>query len=732
MANLQSNFTPVAPRDRERVINVFTGESTTEVLSHIVAAQWARDREKCRDTLVVMGSELEVVLLKKDLETEGIEGEDIMVTAPGSNNRRDGKLLIFLPELAIKYFLHDFFNGVDPDKFTCNLHTTVMVNLGWMNFKSSMGVFLMGLARMIHELKTGHLLLCAVRDGEAAGCSVEGDQTLNVVTETRRALQRPEIVWHDLAGHEASLKETFAGLSGRCVLLSGSYRLASAVGKKMGQLFNEFVNFSSITNPDSGKFRWMTRDGRWMNLLVHEDMAYFGPIPELEAILVHPYKSAWLLDPYTSHGVYQEKLLRSRPEIRHILKSRNQGSSVPQAHCFLSEAEFDGLDESATSPCHHVELEKVLLACKGCWVKSVPRLLELPKEHVIKTYLRRLGHRGLLKESPLANTAMIARSSIFDNWHFTPKGTQAFEFVMFSSIESMSTIHLLTELKLKGAASSPAVSDALLSLAVILSTTEHMTLIQHIIVTVTNRYSEMWDEGFQDDIDSQLSGFSAILRWRGPIWFCVAIWHTLRCQEAWRADSVIDYTKHDKPKPSQVMIFEDSVIIDRLRSFEWDNWLTHFLACSKSDFDENLIGSDDHILSDEEQAFVDKALVRALIDKLAFVQVGNENDKTFAYDLASQRPLQEPDEEFCHLLCHNYIVKRESAARGVHVNGYFCVYTHLERESVGLDETGRLERFIWRPVNLTYVPSAIVREVMAEVRPLHPRQNLVSRTEIDL
>lgn len=736
MAKLKSNFSPMGPRD-PHVINIFTGEFTTEILSHIVAAQWRADKKQGRDTLVVMGSDLEVALLNKDLETEGIEDEDIMITLPDEDDGRDGKLFIYSPKMVMQYFLHEFdcaLHGEGPPTSIGAINMTVMVNLGWGNVKAKMGIVLMALTRLAQrqQSKEGRLLLCAIRDGEAA-VSVAGDQTLQVLSEAGRALSRPKISWHDLT----AIKETFASLSGRCVVLAGRLSLSLDLGKTVQEVSEAFDGFSSLADPSTADVRCELQPEpcEIKSLLVHEDVAYVGPVHGLEAILVHPHKLTWIHDPYSCHNVLVKKLPRSKAEIRHVINIRAEGEAVPEVHCFLKEAQFDKLEEGglSSSPCHHIELEKLLLAGQVLWNGLMLRVFELPQRRLVEQHLRRLRNCGLLERRPLATRPTYELSeSPFDGWKMTNLGRIACETVMFSTIESMSTIHLLAQLRLQGSAvePSPAVSDALLSLAAILSTTEHMTSIQRVVFRVEESYMETSDVDFQDYIDNELCGFAASLIWRGPIWFCVAIWHTLRYREDWRAYKDVEDMRegHYKPWARRLKVFQGSVIIDRLTSFQWDSRLPNLIVSADSKLDATLIGSNDHVLSSEELALVDQALVRAFVDKLVFVVGVKPDGEAFAHDLASQREMQEPDEVSRRLLYHEKCLEMEREALGREVGGYFCIYTHLEREPVEFSASGILEEFEWRPINLTYVPSTAVFAVLKEIPAAHPEQSLIART----
>ncbi|KAJ4417886.1 hypothetical protein N0V82_005943 [Gnomoniopsis sp. IMI 355080] len=508
MEKLTSNFKPLAPDGHQSVGTVYLGESTTELLPHIVVAQWLADKAAGRDTLVVLESELERSFLTEDLKKEQVlAAEEIGTSLPEPSGSDKGRRLsLLLPNMITTTFLDWYAVGKkagQPCPF--NACSTIMFNLGWGNVQFSTAMCLVGVAAMINEAadtgRRSELLLCVIRDGHnKASCSL-GVQTLALPSAPSG---KPTVIWHKLKSYERDLKETFQTMSGPGVILTDRYDLP----KSSDQSVDQMEEYLAFIGPAIAK-----------HLLVNEDMRYLGPVSGLDHILLHPYTSAWMYDEDSGHVVHQEKALRSQAEIRHIMGVRGTDGAIPRIDCFMSEAEFGNLPETRPPSYSTIELDKLLLVCIGLEVRHFAKLfLEFPNYRVTIEQVRQLEHRKLVREST------GDESLLFGAYNLTRFGTAAFGLIRTTNIESFATITILAEVcclkgtpELEDRRDKSAILDAMTSLAVILSTREHISLIPLVLFDVKEQYLGSDDEEYHQLIEDSLCGVAAPLRWRGPI-----------------------------------------------------------------------------------------------------------------------------------------------------------------------------------------------------------------------
>lgn len=711
---------PMAPTDTHRVGNVYMGVFTTEVMVHVVAAQSEADRARGRDTVVLVESALEAELLQADLEKEGLLVEEIGTPVPESDVSR-GRLSIMVPEKVVNHFVHAFCCAVGSDlPLGYNDRTTVMVNLGWGNVSFKMASCLIVLVRMIDKPPRAdqcEMIVCALRDGDTSVHTHPSDQVL-VIDDADRVLARPTIEWHSLKDHKQDLKRIFEGASGRSIILSNVFLLGEALDRPHEKVCDAFANFGPLADPAVALRRGEGVAGQ-EHILVHEDMAYLGPMAGIQNVLVHPYTSAWVHDEYSTHAVWQRKVLRSQAEIRHAVYLRSAQDTVPRSHCFLTQAEFGSLEKSRRGSCHNVELDKFLITCI-CFQcpQLLSRLIGLPDPRILEDQLHRLRYRGLLQVGTLDREEP---PDFVDRWNLTEIGKQVQRLFMFHGVESTPAAHLFAQLRI-GPECSPAVCDAMVSLATILSTTSHMPVMNRVVLKASAHFAQK--PILPDLLDGDLDGIGLPLRCRGAIWFCVAIWHGMRKNPAWRAKTRRVYTMGDDTAESEMLLLCDKhIALNRLVSFEWDEALKEGL--SFLELGDDAVGADEHRLDQQELLFVEKALVRALVDKVVFINIPRTcglRHLPFAYDMASRRDLREPTAWTFGTMDVDKCLDMEALVSPPLTYGLFGVYTHLVRTEDGLSD------FIWEPVNLTYVSTRAVKEVFEEIEASHPSQSLINRT----
>lgn len=95
----------------------------------------------------------------------------------------------------------------------------------------------------------------------------------------------------------------------------------------------------------------------------------------------------------------------------------------------------------------------------------------------------------------------------------------------------------------------------------------------------------------------------------------------------------------------------------------------------------------------------------------------------FAYDLTSQRALQPPGDSGLNQLCVEECWQLARDEKGADVADFFAFYTFLARLGDGSPQ----DPYTWVPTDLTYVSRRAVKKVLAEVAPMHPEQDLISR-----
>ncbi|KAJ4417885.1 hypothetical protein N0V82_005942 [Gnomoniopsis sp. IMI 355080] len=173
--------------------------------------------------------------------------------------------------------------------------------------------------------------------------------------------------------------------------------------------------------------------------------------------------------------------------------------------------------------------------------------------------------------------------------------------------------------------------------------------------------------------------------------------------------------------PSSILFW--AVHVDLLKSFGWDDALdAAATGCGFTRQEMGLIGDELHSLSRSDLLYVEKAMVRALLDKLAWVMYPRQDGLPFAYDLFSHRELQEPEDDSLRILDPERCMQDKTVEPPSEddPSEFFCVYTGIQRRET---EQGVLQ---WVPSNVTYVSARAVREALEEAEDRHPSQDIFS------
>lgn len=732
MSGLTSSFEPVVPHGAVCIEHIRLRNNTTDALAHVAARQWMEDSANQRDTWLIVGSDVEWRLVTNELLKERVPYGRLQV-GPPSAGAQEGtgffRLMTYremqpvvTARCAVGWTLPEEWSG----------DTTIMLNLGWGNTTYDRALVYAGLSMMLRADAGTAVLLCTVEDDTAgwSGRDASRLSRVQVIEVSGGYRPAPSITWHDETEPRAAVRrcvedaESRRGAEhrrGRCAVVMSQHSLARAMGRDEDDIEPECIRLHPDEVIDVTRMR-THEDELFIN--VHEDVMYVGPIYHLDLVLISRGRMGWALDDRTSHAVLDCDVPRSRAEILHASRLRGYGSGPPPpVHCFMRRADFDRLPWRGQPSCHLADLAKLLLAYVYVG-KPAARLAELPVElpastYVTEEFLRRLRHKGLLRVlSPPRHGGVTPHLHLLHSaLALTGRGALAAELTMKNVTESLHAACLACQVLGGGAGplpDSPAVRDAVTSLVVILETNEQQTWIAEVVAEVAEAHRSQ-------DFSEEFRGVAADLYCRGPTWFAVAVWHRMRRDRNWRAKTEQEYARLDQGAEATVVDVGGVSLVPR-QSFRWDDVVQRLNAWSGSNL---AVGVAHGRLADEELLAVDKALVTAFADKLAYVLMPRAAGAPFAYDLVSQRELSPYLEDQHRLLDVERCWQYERERYGAEAHGFFCFYTHLERKTLGGTGGGDRWAAVERAaVDLTFVASRAVREVLGEVEDENPAGEL--------
>lgn len=752
--NMIENFTPIKPVEadattRELTEQVVMKNSTAEGFADVLLKQWRGDTNSSprRDTWAVMGTPLEAGLVYKDLVGGHISAQAIQegqIATQDTYDPGNGQMLITTFEKVAGYALMVLTGHTPPPE-----NVSVVMNFGYGFVTFDMAVASTSLVKLIrNSLAEGNntLALCTVSNSSTGffgrGWPPRITQELDSEeVDMDRYEWRPSPIGavgeEETQEEEEEARSAFAPFKRACQQELGE--------KRVVLLMDLRPNFVS-TIGEASHFRLQKHsEDLWVyeakhdlqdkrkgaNICISTGIDYIGPIQNTRRVLIHKQARGFVYDREIGHMVMNYCARRSRSEIEYASRLRGVAEQPPHIYCDMTLSEFQSAPTMpSTSAAHTFDLPRLLVVYMHTWAGAGLPVADMPvtlptDEYIIEEQLRRLTVKGLVKvlAPPSKPYGAVGRRLLYSVLELTPVGKTTVAIMSYGNIESIHVAHLLAQVLGGDAQVTDTTEIAVLNIASVLETAEGATKLVGIVETSGSSretLGELKSMGlFQGGAVPNIG--------RGPLWLGIAMWHKMRTDKNYRAEEHI-YKQDASPvflDLLQTMGKPNALRINRPRSFEWDRTLDQLrLRLGKNKDSEYLFQNE---LSKEDLFQMEQALVRAYLDKLAYIPLSQniENETPFAYDLASNRPLRMPygtqkwqlDEEYCRDI--------DRLPNGQRPPGIFCFYTYLEFQE---DESGQSK---WLPQDMTHVSWEAVYRVLSESKDCHEQQDLLSKIQTD-
>lgn len=389
-------------------------------------------------------------------------------------------------------------------------------------------------------------------------------------------------------------------------------------------------------------------------VVIRNALPYVGQLPGMGTLFVQTHRGGWVIDDDLEAGKVTLAVAApmSQHEMRQAMHLRNEQGNRPEVvTCYYKSAA--GLENLPLQhqPSYLTAGFDTLLLVYARIAGAKRRLLDLsvllPRERpqLLDQCLRRLRDRRLLLDTPTGPN-QSGGDLLHSNLWLTDLGEDVLTITKDRALQSIHAKSLVAQLlpavrdgNISWLSGSPAVADAILSLATIIETNDHMTLIEVIVVDVAEEYAEVGFEG-------RTTGIAAELYRRGPVWLAVLLWHRMRQDESWRPVDRAVCTHKDFAGKFVRWVSNNKIAIDRMASFGWDDIWDRLRRYGGELVPKQ---NDDLRLDEEELHSVEKAVVRAFLHNLAWVHMPKRT-VDFAYDLAAKRALQLPRQTQLHQL----------------------------------------------------------------------------------
>lgn len=496
--------------------------------------------------------------------------------------------------------------------------------------------------------------------------------------------------------------------AGRHVALTNVGGLAAAVGDKDGQLYN-------VMGQDVQVNLWGPPPR--LNVVLSGVLPYIGRIPNLGDVFLDSHRPGWMVDDVAGQTAIAQVVPRSQHEVRQAMHLRNELGELGQhILCWpLDEGELESLPKKHQALCCVADLDQLLLMYICIHSGQGQRLLDmsavLPRERplLLGERLRRLNEKGLI-HGATPGQGLDRGVLLHDVLQLTSRGSDVVRMFLDRTLESVHSACLVAQWS--SLPKTPAVADAIFSLATVLETQNYSTTLDSVIILVKPEYTEL-------GLDEPVAGVAEPLYRRGPVWLAILLWHRMRVDRTWRPKDHRTLTLMNFHEPRAHAVSKGRITFDRIMSFAWDDVWSGLARYRDADLIPEARG--DLRLTKPELHLVEKAIVRAFLHNLAWVNM--KTREPFAYDLTSQRALQSPGDSGLNQLCVEECWQLAKDEKGADVAGFFGFYTCLARDGDGSSQ----DPYTWVPTDLTYVSSKAVKEVLAEVAPMDPKQDLISR-----
>lgn len=749
-----TNFTPIKPVEadaaaRELTEQVVMKNSTADGFACVLLKQWREDTSSSprRDTWGVVGTALEAGLVYRDLEGGHIsdgssqaipEGQ---LATPDTYEAGKGQLIITSFEKVAEVVLVALAGRTS---FPENV--SAVLNFGYGSVTFAMAVVSTSLVRLIRNS-------LVMRNNTLAVCTV-----CNSSTSFFGRGWPPRMV-HEIGSEEANMdryewRTSPAGAGGEQQPQEGdgtqsaSDHFKKACQAKRGEkrmvLLMDLPRDLALEIGEDSHIRWQRHSSEhWVydskhelqdrakgaNIAVNTGIDYIGPIKNVGRVLIHKHVRGFVYDSRNSHMVMKYYTRRSKSEIEYAGRLHGAAEPPPQIYCDMTLPEFQGSPHMpSTSPAHTADLPRLLLVYIHTWAGAGLPVADMPvtlptDEYTVEEQLRRLAVKGLVKvlAPPSKPHGAVGRRLLYSALGLTTAGKDTAVMILYGNIESIHVAHLLAQVVGGNAQATDVVEDAALNIASVLETAEGATKLAGIVDTRGSSRQTLGD--FKSR--GLLQGGAAPSVGRGPLWAGIALWHKMRTDKNFRAEENV-YMMGASPALLDILAGvgkPKALQINRTRSFEWDRTLHKLRAQVGRNKGSEYLFQDE--LSGEELLHMEKALVRAYLDRLAYIPLSQniKNETPFAYDLTSNCPLQMPDGAQKWQLDEEYCRGLDRLPNGQRPPGIFCFYTYLELEE---DESGRSK---WSAQDMTHVSWEAVYRVLSESKDSHGRQDLLSKIQ---
>lgn len=716
--NTLDNFRPLAPTmsASHRLQHISTPNGSSASFAHIVASQWRADVASHRKTWAVVGTDVEAGFLYRDLVANAVADTSessinresvILSTRAGdcATYHRPGQLVVMpFSHLRELLFLGFFVNLPLLSWIGTLGGPTVVMDFNWGKVTFDMGFSCSIIEKYVRtsiNKRTNVLMACTVSNNSTTyfGEVNQHIQVQQVMTpfdvhavklrffenqSPREYLVKPPVTGN---GHSESRR--------RVLLVMDGYELPDDI---MPQ------SLDSLDLVSTGELEFP---------LLNLGMSYVGGISNLRGVIIWPYTSAgWeMCEGQPTRCSDLHRMARSQAEVYYY--SRYMHDTVDaEAAIMQTEEDFNTSLPAIcdTPPAHTVDLTALLICCKLVWpstaIDKLPVYLPQDKQ-ALTSQVQILVMKGILETSPGKSGPLDhSELSILNTKTALTNTGKTTATLSVSTIHSPHSAHLLAQfLDPNGpdpalSQTSEAVVSAILSLAVVTESLNGATRINEVVALQKDLPGD--DEWYNTELD----GVGAEEVWRGPIWLALAIWQKLRVNYLWRVPfKDYDEEVHD----IRLDLNNGELIVYPYRTYEWDTAFETIVDAAHARGLDMPDLSDTVRLTAEEMIAVEKALVRAYLDKLIYLTDPGDG-LVDAFHLLTGREIRRPfhsqeiQVQWSECQRRTALMSRDGSSANV-----FFIYTHMR---YGMDET--LGKVVPIPLDMTYVSYTAVELVLEE------------------
>ncbi|POS69505.1 hypothetical protein DHEL01_v212103 [Diaporthe helianthi] len=693
---------PVTETTKELTAHVVIKNSPAEGFVYVLLKQWRKDIASSprRETWGVVQEPLEAALIYSDLRgghiSDGITPE-ITEDQLAKNGTERGKLSIITFEglaRALLWVLRG--NAKLPE------NVSIVMNLGYGLVTFHMALASTSLVRLIRNLVdegNNTLSLCTVSNTSmeffGRGWPSRVTQAIDseehnmdryewqaAPADTRE--QQPEDV--EPAGALALFRRSCQqkGRDKRAVLLMSLFQYSLLDVEP-----NTFIRVQKLSNPEAVyQVKYEHVDHLvGTSIAIDKRIVYFGPIKNVGRVIVPKYVSGFEFDNKIGQVVVSLSARRSRPEIEYAGGLRGEDGYSPQVYCEMTLPEYLGAPPvPTTSPAHTVDLSKLLLMYIYIWAGSNLPLVYMPvtlpaDQYMVEQQLRRLVAKELIEiQSPTANPFIgVGRLRLYSTLKLTEIGRRTTVLLLTGKIQSIHVAHFLAQTISDDSHEAATSERAVLNIATVLETKEGLTQLARIVDTTRANQGSI--KFFEKEAGLE-NGPAAHMK-RGPLWLCLSLWSEMRVNQNYRGEEDTYRQSSTASRILDLLAGADqpgALVIHRLRSFEWDHTLENLREVLETTREADCLFPNE--LSRGDLLSIEKALVRAFLDKLAYIPMSHNipDEMPFAYDLGSNRPIQSPDGPQKFQLDEEHCRSIDRLPGGRLAPGIFCIYTCMTLE----------------------------------------------------